>query len=594
MNVFKLFQAGRVGVCAVVLFCLTAVFGLHAQTPVLEFNFEDTGTKTQDPVSGRKLDLVNSSGTAADLHGADGTGVYGFSQALDLRSGTYSAGALASSIGNTNINFGTVTNFTVTMWIKPKYSMWSSDKCLFFAFGANGVSDYGETNSISLRCNGDSGWQLHNHMTAITAKIGTNGTSTSDPWLCDMPTNEWVFIAITYDGVNFSFYRGTENDELTLQASESGSAWSNLSVNVGSAYSMLVGNNIARNRTFLGQMDDVRLYTQAGTPTALEIVRQLGAFQIGLYKPDANTTGVLPGTTLTAYNSSSVNTVTITTDDTLIENKIIYGDIKIQASNVVIRNCQLVGGNNVPTGAGAIVNCLSSSAYNALIENCDIFPRLVARNRDGIVGHEYTARRNHVKNTIDGFGIFPSQPSGTVANVSLEGNYVHDLAYFYPDWKNGTSGATYHSDGTHNDGCQVQGGANIHVIGNNLTATSIAGPGTGTNPDKSWLIGTGNANGSALIIQNNVATLTNVVAEQNYLSHGLAEANLKPGTYTFQYNLCSTNVAKHTGPTFGPYYIRLDDRATCNVIGLLNPGNYFEETGVKMVEPQLSGIHYDN
>jgi hypothetical protein len=597
-NVSQLLQAGRVGLCTVVLFCLTTVLGLHAQTPALEFNFEDTGTKTQDPVSGRKLDLVNSFGVAADLHGADGSGVYGFGQALDLRSGTYSAGPLASSVGNTNINFGTVTNFTVTMWIKPKYSMWSTDKCLFFALGANGTSDYGEANSISLRCNGDSGWQLHNHKTAVTAKIGTNGTSTSNPWLCDMPTNQWVFIAMTYDGANFSFYRGTENDALTLQASESGPAWSNLSVNVGSSYSMLVGNNLARNRTFLGQMDDVRFYIQACTPTALEIVRQLGAFQIGLYKPDANTTGVLPGTTLAPYNATNVNSFTITTANTVIENKIIYGDIKIQASNVVIRNCRLVGGNHIPTSASGIVDCNGANVFNALIENCDIFPRKISLNRDGIVGHEYTARRNHVKNTIDGFGVFNcTSPSNSFANVRLEGNYVHDLAYFFPDYTNGVSGNTAHTDGTHNDGCQVQGGANIHILGNNFTASSIAGPETGINPDKPWLIDTGNANGSALLIQkgSKLAPLVNVVAEQNFLSRGLAAANLHPGTYTFQNNICSSNVASRpSNPKFGPYYIRIKERATSNIIGLLSPGNYFEETGVQMVEPQLKGIKYDN
>ena len=51
--------------------------------------------------------------------------------------------------------------------------------------------------------------------------------------------------------------------------------------------------------------------------------------------PTADNTGVPSGTTLTAYTGP----MTITTDGTVIENKIINGGLDITGANVTIRNC---------------------------------------------------------------------------------------------------------------------------------------------------------------------------------------------------------------------------------------------------------------
>lgn len=312
----------------------------------------------------------------------------------------------------------------------------------------------------------------------------------------------------------------------------------------------------------------------------------------GMYKPSAATTGVIPGTVLTDYNSSTVNSFSITVDDTVIEGKRIYGDIKINAANVIIRNCELVGGNHTPTGASGVVDCNGDNVYNALIQDCDIVPRKISLNRDGIVGHEYTALRCHVRNTIDGFGVFNNPGGSTVANVTLKGNYVHHLAYFFPDYKNGVSGATWHTDGTHNDGIQVQGGSDIYIQGNYLEATAIPGPGTGANPDKPLLIGTGNANGSAMLIQKqpSLGALVNVVAEQNWFSNGLALTSLQAGSYTVQNNKYARATAQYPG--WSGYWIRVYNRASTTVTGLLT--NRWEDNNQLMTEPRTSGIHYNS
>ena len=61
-------------------------------------------------------------------------------------------------------------------------------------------------------------------------------------------------------------------------------------------------------------------------------------------KPDASNTGVPSGTALTRYTGP----LTITTDGTIISNADIYGDLKVQARNVIIRNSRLHCGDQIP------------------------------------------------------------------------------------------------------------------------------------------------------------------------------------------------------------------------------------------------------
>ncbi len=243
----------------------------------MQFGFEDSGTTTVDTVSGVTLNLVNGANTATDLHGLEGSGVFGRGKALDLRDGVYSSGPLARVTGSTAISLGTITNFTVSLWFKPLNNMWSTAKGIFFDLGAPGTTGdlyYGENNSLLLRCNGDAGYAAHNNQTAMIGRINAQGSSPSDPWLCPMPTNQWVFMAMAYDGTNLSFYRGTETNAVTLVSSTNDPTLLDLAVNVGSSFNVLIGNSGSRTKSALGQMDDVRFYTGAANSNFLEIVRQ--------------------------------------------------------------------------------------------------------------------------------------------------------------------------------------------------------------------------------------------------------------------------------------------------------------------------------
>jgi hypothetical protein len=321
----------------------------------------------------------------------------------------------------------------------------------------------------------------------------------------------------------------------------------------------------------------------------------------GSYEPSASTTGVLPGTVLTDYNSPTVNTLTLPAG-TVIENKRIYGDIK-PGGAVTLRNCLLVGGNHVPSGASAIVDCngLRTGRDRIELTDCTLLPRHPSRNRDGIVGHHYNAFRCDISQTIDGLGIFITTDKGTSASVTALGNYIHDLVYFYPDYRNGVSGATWHSDGSHNDCIQIQGGLNIWIKGNRLEATSHLGQGSQGNPDKPWLPGTtalasGNANGACATIQDNTgAGIDNsVIIEQNYFSHGLSHANIKPNMkFIYRNNKHYRKVADHT-PGWSGYWIRLDQRAGCSVTGLVGTNTWIDyKPGVALTEPRTNGMHFN-
>src|SRR3954469_10911902 len=75
--------------------------------------------------------------------------------------------------------------------------------------------------------------------------------------------------------------------------------------------------------------------------------------------PDSSTTGVATGTVLTTYTGP----MTITTDGTVIENKIINGALDVTGDNVVIRNCRIVYNDFF---------AIDVRGANIRVENCDI------------------------------------------------------------------------------------------------------------------------------------------------------------------------------------------------------------------------------
>ena len=281
-------------------------------------------------------------------------------------------------------------------------------------------------------------------------------------------------------------------------------------------------------------------------------------------KPSASNTGVPAGTALTKYTGP----LTITTAGTVIDGKAVYGDLKIQAKNVIIRNSYLHCGTNIPSGNTGCIDANSGSVYNLQVLHNTIIPDRPSYYRDGIVGHEYIARYNHISRTNDGLGIF-NKPGGSVyANVTAEYNYIHDLTH----WNNDPA----HSDGTHNDGIQVQGGQNITIRYNNVVGSVVAGDGLGTY---------GTQAGSALIVNQNVSKIANMVVDGNWFDRGQNSVCIQYNKYadvvlTFQNNhlgaINTISVAARSIP------IRVYSKSKSKITGLWT--NRWEDNNVLMTE----------
>lgn len=300
--------------------------------------------------------------------------------------------------------------------------------------------------------------------------------------------------------------------------------------------------------------------------------------QSATVKPAAANTGVPAGITLKPYNTSGADLV-ITVDGTVLDGLEIYGDIKVRAKNVTIKNSRLHGGGHNPTNATGIVDANSSAVSNLVVENSTIIPDRPSYNRDGIVGHDYTALRNHIQRTNDGLGIF-NRPGGPVtANVTAKGNYIHSLTYFSED--------IVHSDGTHNDGIQVQGGENILISGNTVVASAVTGAGSDPNPR-------GTHAGIGIMLQQNVAKLANVVVENNWVDDGQTSINIDNGKYsnitvTVRNNLLGRNQYQYPN---GTYAIRIIKRSASTVYGL--DTNRWEDSLAFLTEGYKTGIMYNS
>lgn len=303
------------------------------------------------------------------------------------------------------------------------------------------------------------------------------------------------------------------------------------------------------------------------------------AFTVGSYKPTEVTTGVPPRTALKPYNISGADLI-ITTDGTILDGLDIYGDIKVRAKNVTIKNSRLHGGNHIPRSNTGIVDATSAAVVNLVVQDSTLIPDHPSYYRDGIVGHDYTAKRNHIQRTNDGLGIF-NRPNGpAAANVTAEGNYIHSLTYFSYD--------PAHTDGTHNDGIQVQGGENIRIIGNNIVANSQPGTGSAPNPR-------GTSAGLGIMLQQNVAKLSNVVVDSNWVDNGSTSINIDHGKkYSNITVTVSNNKLGRSQFDFGngsKYPIRIISRDNSTIHGLAT--NQWADNKTLLTEGRDTGIRYN-
>lgn len=247
-----------------------------AQTKMLQFDFAGSGTTTTDSVAGVTLNLLDYSGAASDLHTASGTGPGGYGKSLNFTSATGQGGngPIAQTTANSAINFGTVSNFTMAMWVNPSASWTSSGFSRFMVLGANGTTDLGGSfpNALGFLANNASG------QAGFQGYVGASG-SASPYGNLNVTVGQWMFVAVTYSNGVLQYYTGSTNNAASLfYTSTYGSVPA--APNVGSSFSLSLGNRISnRQRSFYGYLARASLYRGAAAADYIEMIRQ-GAFPL--------------------------------------------------------------------------------------------------------------------------------------------------------------------------------------------------------------------------------------------------------------------------------------------------------------------------
>lgn len=248
-----------------------------AAAPLLDYGFDETGTQAlaagtaADGGGNPRLEMTNNSGSAADLHGAPGTGVSGAAgdRALD---NTLSSGILSASSARHTADFDAIdglTAFTLSGWFKLPSTANESigrqaaliengtisvlDNLGGFRLRGGAVADSG---TLELRVNRD----FMVESSAVYDEIG-----------------EYVNFAVTYNGAlasnNVQFFKGTTTSPLTLVDT--------LTLNAGPVGGESIPLTLGVTRTsgltlnpFNGLLDNIRIFGSVVPLGELESLRQ--------------------------------------------------------------------------------------------------------------------------------------------------------------------------------------------------------------------------------------------------------------------------------------------------------------------------------
>ena len=169
-------------------------------------------------------------------------------------------GPVAITIGNTNIAFGVVTNFTISMWVNAA-NMGGGINPRIFVMGTNSVVDPTAANGFGWRGNSSGGYVAAYNNVGTAALYGSL-----------LPANQWVYVAWTYTNGTWRLYSGNTSTPVSQKATETDSF---TSANLGTSFTLALGNRAdATSRTFAGQLAHVNFYTGTAQPDFVEYLRE--------------------------------------------------------------------------------------------------------------------------------------------------------------------------------------------------------------------------------------------------------------------------------------------------------------------------------
>lgn len=235
--------------------------------------------------------------------------------------------------------------------------------------------------------------------------------------------------------------------------------------------------------------------------------------------PDANCTGVPPGTVLTP--SGAMN---ITVAGTIINARDINGPVVVNAPNVTIRN------SRITTNTFWVIE---NNSTGLLVENSEISNKPVMGQNNchnGIGSNNFTLRQSEISGCENGVDIGGD-------NVTLIDNYIHDLDTVGPSYVWGNE--------PHTDGIQIQSGSDNLVIrhnwidpspGSGITAgiiMGVSGSSLNVTVEENYIDG----RGASYAMYVNRQPSTNIFINRNYMGKGYGyTACVKIGVTVTEFN----------------------------------------------------------
>lgn len=232
--------------------------------------------------------------------------------------------------------------------------------------------------------------------------------------------------------------------------------------------------------------------------------------------PDATSTGVPSGTTLTTYTGPT----TITTANTVIDSKTINGCLSIEAANVLVKNSKIncTSFADVTSTACSCAVGLDDgpgySSFSVTVQDSEVDcggdPPNGFNNSTAFGSAFITVLRVNIHGCENGFDVNQS--------VDIEDSYMHDLRQ--------CDGTQCGGDGSHTDGLQTGAGhysppgsntianatLNITIRHNTILSMKAGAPTDGTAADSYFT--------TSAIITNGVCCDTNMVIDDNLLGGG--------------------------------------------------------------------------
>lgn len=198
--------------------------------------------------------------------------------------------------------------------------------------------------------------------------------------------------------------------------------------------------------------------------------------------PDASCTGVPAGTTLTNY----MGPTTITANNTVIDGKIINGEIEILATGVVIKNSQINGTVHVDDASNySRSNNGTTPVVTVMDSKIDCQNALGAT---GVVEAHYVVKRVEIVRCENGLDMNQ--------NILIEDSYIHNL---------GNAGSDPHSDGAQCAGGRWNGSAYIDGAKNlTLRHNTIYGMSTNDTVFETSAMICGTGTGGGIVVDSNL------------------------------------------------------------------------------------------